>query len=103
MSLETNYNRITDASRMIARQSFACYSVLLCKTAYGDKMENISRTVRFKPEESELIEEFLTKNPIFDFSSLTRTAILKFIHDPQLVVQPVESAKPKKQPAQKDH
>jgi hypothetical protein len=53
-------------------------------------MENLSRTVRFKEEELRLIEEFLSKNSFFDFSSLTRIAVSEFIKNPSLKLQPVE-------------
>jgi len=52
-------------------------------------MENLSRTVRFKETDLELIEEFLKKNPFFDFSSLTRLAVLEFIKKPTLQITPV--------------
>lgn len=70
----------------------------------GEHLETITRTVRFKPEELKLIEEFLEKNPFFDFSSLTRTALTGFIHNPQLVVRPVAEPKVKSQQKQiKEH
>jgi hypothetical protein len=51
--------------------------------------ENLSRTVRFKPDEIKLVEKFLSANPLFDFSTLTRTAVLNFIRNPQITVTPV--------------
>lgn len=50
---------------------------------------SVSRTVRFKSEELLEIEEFLSLNPMFDFSSLTRVAISRFIRDPQLTLKPL--------------
>jgi hypothetical protein len=58
-------------------------------------MESASRTVRFKGEELKLIEEFLESNPFFDFSTLTRTSIIHFIRNPELIVKPVGVANPK--------
>lgn len=84
-------------------------SVLLGHTSQdnvdtGAYLETISRTVRFSTEELRLIEEFLKKNPFFDFSSLTRTALTHFIHNPQLVVRPVSEAKNKlSSKPQKEH
>lgn len=52
-------------------------------------METVSRTVRFKSEELELVEEFLDKNPFFDFSTLTRTAVMQFIQNPSIQIQAV--------------
>ena len=47
-------------------------------------MDNVSRTVRFKKGETEQIDLFLMENPFFDFSSLTRVALVQFIQDPKL-------------------
>ncbi len=49
------------------------------------------RAVRLSDKESELIQKFLSQNPIFDFSSLARTAILKFIANPEIKLQGVQS------------
>ena len=47
------------------------------------------RTVRFKGEEIGLIEEFLAKNRFLDFSSMTRIAVLEFIKNPSVQIQPI--------------
>jgi hypothetical protein len=52
-------------------------------------VENLSRTVRFKESELKLIEEFLERNPFFDFSSLTRIAVIGFIKQPSVQITPV--------------
>lgn len=63
-------------------------------------MENLSRTVRFKAHELEQIDEFLQRNPFFDFSSLTRIAVTEFIRRPTLRIQPIETTeRPKRKPA----
>ncbi len=49
------------------------------------------KAVRLSEKESELIQKFLSQNPIFDFSSLARTAILKFITNPEIKLQGVQS------------
>jgi hypothetical protein len=49
-----------------------------------------SRTVRFKPHELDRIDQFLAQNPFFDFSSLARIAIQKFIENPKLKVSGVK-------------
>ena len=43
-----------------------------------------SRAVRFSEQENEAIKNFLEKNPYFDFSTIARMAILKFIENPQI-------------------
>lgn len=48
------------------------------------------RAIRFTDHEQELIEEFLKNNPLFDFSSLARMAILDFIHNPKVKIRPVK-------------
>ena len=58
-------------------------------TAKDNTTENLSRTVRFKGAEIELIEEFLRRNPFFDFSSLTRISVLEFIKRPSIQITPV--------------
>lgn len=47
------------------------------------------RGVRFSEKEESLIEEFLRKNPFFDFSTLAKIAILEFIRKPELNFTPV--------------
>lgn len=47
------------------------------------------RGVRFAEQEEALIEEFLKKNPFFDFSTLAKIAILDFIQKPQINLTPV--------------
>jgi len=47
------------------------------------------RGVRFSGDEERLIKEFLEQNPVFDFSTLARTAVLKFIQKPELRIRSV--------------
>jgi hypothetical protein len=54
------------------------------------RMETVSRTVRFKKEEADLIDRFLAENPIFDFSTLSRVALLRFIKDPKLELRALD-------------
>lgn len=54
---------------------------------------NKTRAIRITEAEDRLIEEFLKKNPFFDFSSLARTSILAFIENPHLNLTPVNKAK----------
>jgi hypothetical protein len=42
------------------------------------------RGVRFTPKEEALIEEFLEKNPLLDFSTLAKIAILDFVRKPKI-------------------
>jgi len=52
-----------------------------------------SRAIRFSDSEEKQIEEFLRRNPIFDFSKLARMAILDFVENPKVNVHPVRSEK----------
>jgi hypothetical protein len=55
-----------------------------------------TRAIRISTQEDQLIEEFLKKNPVFDFSTLARTAIIQFIQEPNLKLNSVsQSVKPK--------
>lgn len=56
-----------------------------------------TRAIRFADKEDRLIEEFLAKNPFFDFSTLARTAILAFMREPNIVFRPVQAKKSAKQ------
>jgi hypothetical protein len=47
------------------------------------------RGVRFSEDEETLIEEFLSKNTLLDFSTLAKVAILEFIKKPQINLTPV--------------
>ena len=42
------------------------------------------RGIRFSEKEASLIEEFLRKNPLIDFSTMAKVAILEFIRKPQI-------------------
>lgn len=48
--------------------------------------------MRFSDEEERLIDEFLEKNQMFDFSTLARLSILNFIKNPELKLNAVVSA-----------
>lgn len=54
-------------------------------------MSKSVRTVRFDENEVKLIESFLKKNSFFDFSTLARIAIRKFIQNPDLHIEPVKA------------
>lgn len=49
------------------------------------------RGVRFSDDEEKLIEEFLRKNTLLDFSTLAKVAILEFIKRPRLALIPVKT------------
>ncbi len=42
------------------------------------------RGIRFTEKEEALIEEFLLKNPLIDFSTMAKVAILDFVRNPQI-------------------
>lgn len=50
-----------------------------------------TRAIRFSEKEEKQIEEFLQANPIFDFSSLARTAIIAFLRRPNLALKAVKA------------
>ena len=56
-------------------------------------MSKTTRTVRFDETEVKLIDSFLKKNPFFDFSTLARIAIRKFIQNPEMHIEPVKNNK----------
>lgn len=49
-----------------------------------------TKAIRLSDRDEKLIEEFLNKNPFFDFSTLARTSIMHFIENPQLQITPVK-------------
>jgi len=51
------------------------------------------RTVRFDDEQIKRIEEFLSRNPFLDFSSLTRMAIDQFVEKPTVQIKPIARGK----------
>ncbi|MBK7892148.1 MAG: hypothetical protein IPJ84_15295 [Bdellovibrionales bacterium] len=55
------------------------------------------RGVRFSEYEESLIEEFLRKNSLLDFSTLAKVAILDFIKNPRISLTPVGK------PSRKEH
>jgi len=52
-------------------------------------MGDLTKALRLSQEEWQLISSFLRDNPVFDFSSLARTAIREFIHNPKLTLNAV--------------
>lgn len=53
-----------------------------------------TRAIRFTDQEEKLIQEFLKQNPFFDFSSLARAAIVKFVQEPTLNLKAIKGPKP---------
>jgi uncharacterized protein YggT (Ycf19 family) len=48
------------------------------------------RGIRFTDKEEAQIEEFLIKNPLLDFSTMVRMAILEFIKNPKrYIIMPI--------------
>lgn len=47
------------------------------------------RGIRFTDKEERLVKEFLAANPMLDFTTLAKIAILEFIKKPQLSLRPV--------------
>lgn len=57
-----------------------------------------TRTVRFSIEEDAQISAFLKRNPLFDFSALTRAAIAEFIQNPKVKIVGIKKTTPPKRP-----
>jgi hypothetical protein len=55
-----------------------------------------TRAVRLSDKEERQIEEFLNANPFFDFSTLARMAILEFIKNPKITIQPIKQTSQRK-------
>jgi hypothetical protein len=49
-----------------------------------------TRAIRFSDKDEKLIEAFLKNNPFFDFSTLARISILKFIENPRVDVKAIK-------------
>ena len=47
-----------------------------------------TKAVRFTEKEDRAIKQFLKNNPYLDFSTIARVAILKFIENPTIELQP---------------
>lgn len=55
------------------------------------------RGIRFTDKEETQIEEFLVKNPLLDFSTVAKFAILEFIKNPKFNLTPVKQSSAKKE------
>lgn len=49
-----------------------------------------TRTIRFNEEDLRDIEKFLDRNSFFDFSSLARVAIRRFIESPNIEIRSIK-------------
>lgn len=47
------------------------------------------RAIRLSPAEEKQIQEFLRRNPFFDFSTVTRLALVRFMENPSLNLKAV--------------
>lgn len=61
-------------------------------TERGEKMAKEARSVRFDDNEIREIEQFLSNNRIFDFSTLVRAAVMHLIRQDSLPLVPVQSS-----------
>lgn len=55
-----------------------------------------TKAVRFSKEDEKLIQEFLKRNPMFDFSTMARVAIISFIKKPKIKLAGVSDRKAKR-------
>lgn len=49
------------------------------------------RAVRLSPEEEKLVQSFLQKNPLFDFTTLVRASLREFMRRPQVNLTAVDT------------
>lgn len=56
----------------------------------------VTKAVRFNEQDDKAIKDFLNKNPIFDFSTLARLAIVSFIEKPKIDLKASTISKQKK-------
>lgn len=57
------------------------------------KTHSFVRAIRFSNNDIEDIDTFIQKNPMFDFSSLTRIAIRTFIENPKIDLTAISSSR----------
>ena len=50
-----------------------------------------TRTIRFSDKDLKDIQKFLDQNPMFDFSSLARISIRKFIENPDIKIRGIKN------------
>lgn len=55
-----------------------------------------TKAIRFSEKEDKAIKQFIENNPYFDFSTIARMAILKFIENPQIDLKPAKIEKEEK-------
>jgi len=65
-------------------------------------MKIVQKTVRFRTDEMDKIDRFLDQNPVFDFSTLARAAIEKFMDQPELKLKRVEFGETLKRSLEED-
>jgi len=56
-------------------------------------MSELTKALRLSQDEWRAIEQFLKANPLFDFSSLARTALFAFIENPKITLNAVTAPK----------
>jgi hypothetical protein len=65
---------------------------LYSKVPTESDMQKHLKALRLSHSEMKQIELFLKQNPMFDFSSLARTAIQEFIRNPRVTIVPLKVA-----------
>ena len=65
----------------VGKRKWLCYKAINFKNR---KIKLSTKAVRFSKEETEEINEFLSKNSFLDFSTLTRIAIKNFMKNPAI-------------------
>jgi hypothetical protein len=72
---------------MFTRTTFSNH-VKQCYTSVSENFMG-TKAVRFTEKEEKMINTFLETNPFFDFSTLARISILKFIQNPEITLKPI--------------
>lgn len=55
----------------------------------------VSKGVRLSKEEAKMVDDFLRKNPFFDFSTLVRASLRQFLENPNINIVPVTTSRSK--------
>lgn len=72
---------------VLGLQSFVIIRITSSHRGFMSK----TRTIRLNEEDEKLIDEFLQKNSILDFSTLARIAIKQFIQSPSITLKSVSN------------
>ena len=84
------WNPRLDADRYLIKLYIVEHSCIPSPQSLPEEMMSKVRGVRFTDKEEAQIEEFLNKNPLLDFSTMAKVAILTFIKNPTFSLTPIK-------------